>query len=163
MTRLERVRIAKEDWRCKLLNTEVDMDIEYGGQEVVDEAWRKYWMNDTWSRMVDDRQLQRVILWKIENQRLEEKLLESALLKMERRERVRIAKENWRYKLLNTEVDMDIEYGRKEVVDWMETDEAEEHEVITIMMRELGIVLDRGEDMELEGDLQLDEEMEHAY
>ena len=58
---------------------------------------------------------------------------------------------------------MDIEYGRKEVVDWMETDEAEEHEVITIMMRELGIVLDRGEDMELEGDLQLDEEMEHAY
>mgnify|MGYP001413526537 CR=1 FL=1 len=92
MTRLERVRIAKEDWRCKLLNTEVDMDIEYGGQEVVDEAWRKYWMNDTWSRMVDDRQLQRVILWKIENQRLEEKLLESALLKMERLERVRIAK-----------------------------------------------------------------------
>ena len=85
--------------------------------------------------MSEDRKLQRVITWRIENQRLEEMWLMEALRKEERLEDVRKKKDKFKDRV----VEMDwntVVVDEVMEMEWMEF-EQKEHEELTRLMEQL--------------------------
>ena len=111
--------------------------------EVVDMAWirlEKIWwtslVEDTWQIISNNQDLQRVIQWRMNNQRQEEKLLLNSIKRLERIQRSKEASErwldNWKYKQKEKVMEMEI------CEDWCIV-EYQEHKALEAMMTNLDI------------------------
>ena len=97
-------------------------------------GWRVN-LNMAWSILEEDRKLQRMIIWRIENQRLEEVWLAEAMKKEDRLQEVKRKTLMFRNKV----VDMDWNTGMEDEVmemEWMEY-ELKEHADLSKLMEQL--------------------------
>ena len=88
-----------------------------------------------WSVLESDRKLQRMIIWRIENQRLEEIWLAEAMKKEERLKEARTKTIMFRNRVVGMDVDV-MEADNSMVMEWFEY-EQKEHEEITRLMEQL--------------------------
>ena len=122
-------------------------------------------MEEVWNKLEYNKELQKIIQWRIGNQRLDERMMIAFQDRQERIQRRDEAKQRWRARNALRMEPMELDGGQG---DWWDT-EFHEHEAINSMMVNLGIY----DDMEIEDDhessidesfgLEVDEALEHAF
>jgi hypothetical protein len=126
-------------------------------------VWRAG-VNEVWANLEGDKRMQRLIEWRIESQRMDERLLLESIEKEERRERVKklIAAHLNGPKTRVTEMDWSTEDDVMEV-DWLE-EETQEHAFLTVLMEQLdlGFEMETCKDDMLEEDFDFDDRLEHT-
>ena len=146
-------RVASREVAIK----EVAMVMEH----VLEKAWWTYIVEDMWKMLVNNNELQRIMTWRMTNQRQEEKMLARYSNRQERLQRSQIAQRRWKEKRFLMEEPMEI--GGMD--DWQEV-EIHELKAMELLMKNLGIIDDidlEQEDEEMLVDLTFDDEMEHSY
>ena len=122
-------------------------------------------MEEVWNKLEYNKELQKIIQWRIGNQRLDERMMIAFQDRQERIQRRDEAKQRWRARNALRMEPMELDGGQG---DWWDT-EFHEHEAINSMMVNLGIYDDMeiGEDHESIIDesfgLEVDEALEHAF
>ena len=109
-------------------------------EDVLEMAWWRMKLNAVWSVLVDNKKMQRMVLWRVESQRMEEQFLMECMMKEERLARGRKRKNE----ILNSRMDVDVpEIEIDTDMDWMQ-DEKKEHVFLSEMleMLELGFSQD---------------------
>ena len=132
---------------------------------VLETAWWRYSVEEVWNKLEYNKELQRIIQWRIGNQRLDERMMIAFQDRQERIQRRDEAKQRWRARNALRMEPMELGGGQG---DWWDT-EFHEHEAINSMMVNLGIY----DDMEIGEDhksiidesfgLEVDEALEHAF
>ena len=119
-------------------------------------------VENMWKMLANNKELQRIMAWRMTNQREEENKIARYSDRQERLQRRDMAQRRWREKRSLVEEPMEI--GVKE--DWQEM-EIHEHKAMELMMMNLGIIddMELGEvyDDEMLVAMDFDEEMEHSY
>ena len=142
----------------EVANKEVAMVMEH----VLEKAWWNYMVEDMWKMLANNKELQRIMSWRMTNQRKDENMLAKYLERQERLQRREMAQRRWREQRSLVEEPMEI--GVKE--DWQEM-EIHEHKAMELMMMNLGIIddmeLGEGYDDEMLVAMDFDEESEHSY
>ena len=128
-------------------------------------VWRAG-VNEVWATLEGDKRMQRLIEWRIDSQRMDERLLLESIEKEERIERAKML--GTAHKLGHLSRVTDMEWSTEEDVmemDWME-EETREHAFLTVLMEqlELGFEMEtRTEDMlEDDCDYNFDDILEHT-
>ena len=127
--RKKRVRTETKRWESSKLVTSILRELvgevpvraaaSSVDMKVIDMAWNRLekirWtslVEDTWEVISDNRDLQRVIQWRMNNQRQEEKILVNSMRRLERIQRSKEVSErwleNWRLKQKEKVMEMDI-------------------------------------------------------
>ena len=131
-------------------------------ETIIDQAWWRFKVEDIWKRIEMDGELKRVIMWRLENLNLENKLLVRAQEKKERLLRKEEARKQWWERRSLQEEQMDT------CSDW-KVIENHEHEALNNLMRDLGMDDDMEDtvmdfaDNKKEHVTNFDEELEHSY
>ena len=112
-------RVASREVASK----EVAMVMEH----VMEKAWWNYIVEDMWKMLVDNNELQRIMTWRMSNQRQEEKMLARYSNRQERLQRREMAQRKWRERRFLMEEPMEI----RGVDDWEEM-EIHEHKAIEL-------------------------------
>ena len=94
IVRLLRRDARKEAWIVKEIVTKLLEDVVRNipgtsvvrgvMEDVLEMAWLRLGLNTVWSVLVDNRRMQRMVLWRMESQRMEEKFLMECMMKEER-------------------------------------------------------------------------------
>ena len=115
--------------------------------------------------MEGDKRMQRLVGWRIESQRMDERLLLESIEKEEGLERVKGLRKAHQeaYRVKDMAMDWSTESEEEGMeVDWVE-EETKEHAFLTIMMEKLEMGFKMNTYMEVELDDSIDEELEHTY
>jgi hypothetical protein len=126
-------------------------------KEVVEMAWWRIGLNTVWSVLVNDRRMQRMVSWRMETQKMEEKFLMESMLREERLAVGRKRKEE----ILNTIMEVD---DPEEIdMEWIDAEKME-HGFLSDMLEKL--VLECGKDVPMDeseqDDKYFDEQLEHT-
>ena len=126
-------------------------------KEVVEMAWWRIGLNTVWSVLVNDRRMQRMVSWRMESQKMEEKFLMESMLREERLAVGRKRKEE----ILNTIMEVD---DPEEIdMEWIDAEKME-HGFLSDMLEKLA--LECGKDVPMDeseqDDKYFDEQLEHT-
>ena len=103
----------------EMAGKEATMVMEY----VLEKAWWKYMVEDIWKMLVDNKELQRIMTWRMTNQRQDENMLGRFLDRQERLQRREEAQRKWRKNRSLMEEPMDIDtVGVGVMKHWAETE-----------------------------------------
>ena len=114
--------------------------------------------------MEGDKRMQRLVGWRIESQRMDERLLLESIEKEERLERVKELRKAHQeaYRVKDMAMDWSTESEEEGMeVDWVE-EETKEHAFRTIMMEKLEMGFGMNTYMKVELEVSIDEELEHT-
>ena len=152
---------------CKLMDRVKTREVVTGiTDEMMDKAWWRFRVEDVWNTIRYEKDIQKVIIWRIENRRQEERLMVNFTRRQERIQLRDEAQRKWREKRQEQMAKEDpMELGSIED-DWM-VQEEQEHAAMDGMMA----ALELHDDMVLEDELDdnnatmmdWSDEMDHEY
>ena len=101
--------------------------------EIVDKAWWKFRVENVWNIIRNEKDIQKVMIWRIDNQRQEERLMVNFRSRQERLHQRDEAKRKWRERRLNQlDREQPMELGFSDDA-WM-VQEEQEHAAMDGMM-----------------------------
>ena len=134
--------------------------------EMIDKAWWRFRVEDVWNNIRLEKEIQKVMVWRIDNQRQEERMMVNFTSRQERLQLRDEGKRKWREKRLKQLAKEDpMELGSNED-DWM-VQEEQEHAAMDGMMAALELYDDMVLEDDPDGDnatmMDWNDDMEHEY